>query len=139
MKVLADRLKILFVDENQNDSKLFLNFAREKFPHWQVDHIDSIDKSKEFLATKPELDVMFVSLDQDPQTALDVLKEFKPVVSSVALSSEVDEDLAQRALEAGAYDFVVKEESNVALVAPMVKKILYRIDQKKQMAELQEN
>jgi diguanylate cyclase (GGDEF)-like protein len=135
--VPAERLKILLVEDNPGDARLFNEALNEAHaPDFELIHCASLAQALERLpAAQP--DVIVVDLGLPDAFGIDVVRRTRmgaPAVPVVVLTSRTDEALGLQALHEGAQDYLIKGELDPRL---LTRALRYAIERQRMQAALQ--
>ena len=115
-------LRILFVEDSDDDAELMLRRLRGAGLEPQWDRVDGEEALKAALLAE-DWDIALVDFNlpgfSGPQ-ALATVAQLAPDVPSITVSGAIDEDTAVATLTGGAVDYVLKD--NLARLAPAVRR-----------------
>lgn len=122
-------INILLVEDNPADARLVAEMLKEaKGIRFHVDKTDSLSAAIEALSNKP-FDIVLLDLSLPDSMGLDTFTRIRshpsqiPVIVFTGLH---DEDLAVKAVRAGAQDYLVKGEADTALLARAIRYAIER-------------
>jgi two-component system, cell cycle sensor histidine kinase and response regulator CckA len=106
-----DGIRVLLVEDNPGDARLFLELIRETGAgQLKIDHVTRLQSALDYL-NHERCDVMLLDLslpDEQGLTTLNRAHTHMPNVPIVVLTGLDDEGLAVKAVRAGAQDYLVK-------------------------------
>ncbi|MEI7770852.1 MAG: HD domain-containing phosphohydrolase [Chloroflexales bacterium] len=116
--------KILLIEDNPGDRRLILevlyeiNALAQASAQYQLATADRLDRGMEALAAvQPDLILLDLSLpDSSGLATVVALVEAAPDISVIVLTGLDDEELAIKALQSGAQDYLVKSEISAGLL-----------------------
>ncbi|MCW3109512.1 MAG: hybrid sensor histidine kinase/response regulator [Segetibacter sp.] len=123
-------LQILVIEDNPGDFILVNEYLEEAFPKATIFHADTLKKGIEFLE-KGNIDVILLDLtlpDGMSISSFHTINSKFPQVPVIILTGLGDTQIALESLKVGAQDFIVKDDSNPAVLA---KSINYGIERSK--------
>ena len=132
-------LKILFVEDSQDDAELMLRRLRDAGYEPQWERVQAADTVREALAAGP-WQVALVDYNMPGFggiEALKVLAEAAPDLPAITVSGDISEETAVETLGAGAVDYVLKH--NLTRLAPAVTRAVDGADLRRQHREAAES
>ncbi|GEO08399.1 ATP-binding protein [Segetibacter aerophilus] len=123
-------LQILVIEDNPGDYLLVSEYLEESFPTAHIFHGDTLKKGIGFLE-KENIDVILLDLtlpDGMGISSFHTINSRFPQVPVIILTGLGDTEVALEILKVGAQDFIVKDDSNPAVLA---KSINYGIERSK--------
>jgi two-component system cell cycle response regulator len=118
--VSAEGLKVLLVEDNPGDVRLFQEALKEAHASsFSLSHCSSLTQALDQLAKAPQ-DVVVVDLGLPDACGIDVVQRARmtaPGVPLVVLTSRIDEALGVQALHEGAQDYLIKGELDPHLLS----------------------
>ncbi len=132
-------IRALLIEDNPGDARLIREMLREAGRHESVDlaHADRLASGLEHIA-QAEIDVMLLDLSLPDSSGLATFESAHaaaPGVPIVVLSGLDDEDLAVRAVYAGAQDYLVKGQVDGGTI---LRSVRYAIERQRLEAARQE-
>jgi diguanylate cyclase (GGDEF)-like protein len=126
----GNRLQILLVEDNPADARLIREFLKDvRAMRFEVTHAPRLEDAVRALGEKP-FDAVLLDLGLPDARGLEALapvNTLAPELPIVVLSGNQDEDIAARAVRAGAQDYLVKGEIDARLLA---RSIRYAVERK---------
>ena len=123
-------IKILLVEDNPRDAHLVKEMLADADTiQFELAHIDQLSKALEYLS-KASFDIILLDLSLPDRHGLDTVIQIRnasPTVPIVVMSGLGDEELAIKAVQEGAQDYLVKGEVESNL---LVRSIRYAIERK---------
>jgi PAS domain S-box-containing protein len=130
--------QVLLVEDNPGDARLIQeSLCEASGAVFEVRHADRLDSALETLAAG-DTDVVLLDLSLPDANGLDTLvraHDAAPGVPIVVLTGLDDEELAMRAVQEGAQDYLIKGVES----APLARAIRYAIDRKQIEGELRQS
>jgi signal transduction histidine kinase len=127
------KLHILMIEDNPVDQTAFKSFIRAGKLDYVLDIAPSVEKARQLLAGC-NYDAVVTDYFLDDGTAFDLMDELKglPVIFT---ASTGDEEIAIKALEAGAAEYLIKDfERNYLKIIPLsIKKAISKIRTEKEL------
>ncbi|WP_306352919.1 PAS domain S-box protein [Flavobacterium sp. '19STA2R22 D10 B1'] len=130
-------LKILIIENNNDDFFLIKDYLIEEFSNPIIHRTHHFDETKAFLNTKPELDIILLDLATPDNDEIAIISEMMQIASSIPiiiLTNINNKELSINSLSLGIYDYLLKEEINSH---QLFKSICYSIERKKIIDQLQ--
>lgn len=128
---MLDEITLLLVEDNRGDARLVqLALAEWRAPHFRIDHLERLDAAIDALA-RSRYDAVLLDLSLPDSHGLETVSRLTvaaPTVPIVVLSGHHDEQLAFRAVQHGAQDYLVKGQGDGAALARVVR---YAIERKR--------
>ncbi len=125
---MNNELRVLVVEDDQDQSALLKRHLEKSFNSVQVDQVTSLKSAIATLQGQCH-DLVFSDLKITDSSGLDTVRGLVADAGDipiVVLSGNSDEDLAVRALQLGAQDYLLKEEQSVRTVRRVVRYALER-------------
>jgi DNA-binding response OmpR family regulator len=126
-------VRVLLIEDNPGDAGLVRSMFCAADVPFMLDQADSLTAGIEHLRQRPT-DVVLLDLGLPESTGLDTVRRLFAqgieVPALVVLSGVADEDMALRALHAGAQDYLVKGEVDGPAIARSVRFAMSRIQAK---------
>ena len=125
---MNNELRVLVVEDDQDQSALLKRHLEKSFNSVQVDQVTSLKSAIATLQGQCH-DLVFSDLKITDSSGLDTVRGLVADAGDipiVILSGNSDEDLAVRALQLGAQDYLLKEEQSVRTVRRVVRYALER-------------
>jgi PAS domain S-box-containing protein/putative nucleotidyltransferase with HDIG domain len=126
----ARRIKLLLVEDNPGDARLLQEYLREdERVQFELEHVERLGACLESLA-REEPHVILVDLGLPDSQGLDTftkIHEQAPDVPIVVMTGLKDSDQALVAVQAGAQDYLVKDEAGAGV---LVRALQYAIQRK---------
>jgi PAS domain S-box-containing protein len=101
-------LKLLLVEDDAVDRMAFERFVKRTGLPYEYTFADSVSGAREALASD-EFDVILLDYNLGDGTAFDVL-DLEPDAPTILITGANQIDLAVKAMKAGAYDYLVKDQ-----------------------------
>jgi PAS domain S-box-containing protein len=123
-------LNVLVVEDNAGDLFLVKEYLSESLPDAVIYHADSLSVAFEYLE-KNQIDVILLDLSLPDSHGLSTFQQINikaSLLPIIVLTGIGDTELALETVKYGAQDYIVKDESNHALLAKSIK---YSIERKK--------
>lgn len=133
-----EALQILVIEDNPGDFILVNEYLEETFPKATIYHGDTLKKGIEFLE-KEHIDVILLDLtlpDGMGISSFHTINSKFPQVPVIILTGLGATEIALESLKVGAQDFIVKDDSNPAVLA---KSIQYGIERSKIYEDLKKS
>lgn len=106
-------LKILLIEDNPGDARLVHEMLKQRAnPHYRLTHVESLRQGLDLINQEP-FDITLLDLnlpDSQGLATLHRLCQVIPRTAIVVLTGMADDELAIQAIQAGAQDYLVKEE-----------------------------
>jgi len=137
--MLTEIITILLVEDNSGDPCLVREILQdiEAF-QFQLIHVSNLADALTYLAAKTSISVILLDLSLPDAQGLDPVTQVllaSPDIPVVVLSSIGDEAIALQALQKGAQDYLVKGDTDAAL---LVRSIRYAIERQQMQQRLQQ-
>lgn len=109
--VMIKNIKILLIDNNQNDIKLITREIINNFKDAKIVNVNNRnDFDKEIRSFQPHLVITEINLPEfDCLKALKITHELYPFLPFIILTNSINEDIILKCLNAGAYDYILKK------------------------------
>ncbi|MCW3080441.1 ATP-binding protein [Segetibacter sp.] len=134
----SSALQILVIEDNPGDYLLVNEYLEEAFPNAAVFHGDTLQKGIGFLE-KEKIDIILLDLSLPDGMGISSFHSINssfPRVPVIILTGLGDTEIALEILKVGAQDFIVKDDSNAAVLA---KSINYGIERSKILERLKKS
>lgn len=136
------RILILLVEDDEVDSKLVVRALQKRRAHFRVTTARSLLEAGQFLNdTHPDLIIADQALTDGEGIELLARDDVHRRVPVVMLTGRGDEDLAVKAMKAGAVDYVVKSRATMLNMVSLVERALrtwqYIVDRQRAESALQ--
>ena len=132
------RIKVLLIEDNPGDARLIKEMLSEDSPTvFELVHADQLSKGFEYLE-HDSVDIILLDLGLPDSQGIDTLHALLskahqiPIIVQTGLT---DEELAIKAVKAGAQDYLIKGQIDSRLLS---RSIRYAIERKKMTEELRE-
>src|SRR4030043_487861 len=129
-------IKILLFEDNPGDARLFSETIKNiPSQHYEIIHVNSLSAGLSALGNKT-VDIILLDLGLPDSQHLDTLIKLKSQVLKVPiviLTGNDDEEIALRAVQQGAQDYLVKQKINADVLSRV---IFYSIERQKLQDEL---
>ena len=129
-------IKILLFEDNLGDARLFAETIKEiPSQHYEIIHVNSLSEGLTVLGNKTA-DIILLDLGLPDSQHLDTLIKVRSQVLGVPiviLTGNDDEEIALRAVQQGAQDYLVKQKINADVLSRV---ICYSIERQKLQDEL---
>ncbi|NDJ16873.1 response regulator [Myxacorys almedinensis] len=116
----AETFHILLVEANEDDANLLRRvFFRAGRDLWNVVQVEQLEEAIELVFESSccfKFDAVLLDLDLSDSTGLATLTRFRaeiPDLPVIILTTLDDDDLAVRAIQAGAQDYLLKDETTI--------------------------
>lgn len=114
----SNTLKILLIEDNPGDARLVQEMLKQEAnPEYRLTHAESLSQGLD-LMTQDQFDITLLDLnlpDSQGLTTLQRLYQIRPTTAVVVLTGMADDELGIQAIQAGAQDYLVKEEISSSL------------------------
>jgi two-component system cell cycle sensor histidine kinase/response regulator CckA len=118
---VASELHLLLIEDNASDADLFLEHLDDVHdPRLRISHVTSLEQALARLAQTRDIDLIVLDLilpDAEGIVPIERIHRVAPRIPIVVLSGIADEELGQRAIQAGAQDFLHKNDFHAASLA----------------------
>ncbi|HWN69893.1 MAG TPA: response regulator [Haliangium sp.] len=118
---VASELHLLLIEDNASDADLFLELLDDVHgQRLRISHVTSLEQALGRLAQAHDVDLIVLDLilpDAEGIVPIERIHRVAPRVPIVVLSGIADEELGQRAIQAGAQDFLHKNDLHAASLA----------------------
>ena len=132
------RIKVLLIEDNPGDARLIQEMLSEDGHHvFELVHADQLSKGFECLE-RGSVDVILLDLGLPDSQGIDTLNALlskAQQISIIVQTGLADEELAIKAVKAGAQDYLIKGQIDSRLLS---RSIRYAIERKKMTEELRE-
>ncbi len=132
-----ETLKALLIEDNSGDARLLKEtFARVYSPLFEITHVESLNAGLQHLAWD-DFDVVFLDLSLPDASGIETLLQVQAVAPNLpilVLTGIDDEELAVKAMQKGAQDYLVKGKVDKDL---LVRATRYAIERKRAEVERQ--
>ena len=120
-------LQLLFVEDNRIDQTMFTRFVKQEQIPYAYTIAESVHGAEQILASEQHFDIAILDYMLGDGTAFDLLGRLQNI-PTIIITGIGDEEIAVRAMKAGAYDYLIKDlEGNYLKTLPVtVEKALYR-------------
>lgn len=120
MKLLAKKLNILLVDDNKHFLQA-LKYMVEESSREKIDKIYQASNGQEALniLKKQHVDVVFMDIEMPEMNGIETTKkatEFNRFLTIIALSFHQEMEYVMQMLEAGARNYIIKEDINTETI-----------------------
>jgi signal transduction histidine kinase len=138
MRTIAERLRVLLIEDNLADARLTRELLNEASPGgFDLVHAPTLTQGLEYLADS-EFDTVLLDLSLVDAQGLDTVRRLRfdqPRVPIIVVSGLDDEGVAIEALHNGAQDYLVKGQGDGHLIARATR---YAIERKRTELQLME-
>lgn len=132
-----ERVKVLLIEDSPSDAKILkVTFSRVFSPIFEITHVESLNAGLQHLAWD-EFDVVFLDLSLPDASGIETLLQVQavgPNLPILVLTGIDDQDLAVKAMQKGAQDYLVKGKVDQDL---LVRATRYAIERKRTEVERQ--
>lgn len=128
-----EEIKILIVEDNP-DHALLAQEALEKQPLWSVDVADSVESAVKLIKNE-NYRVVLTDYRLPDGNGIDLINVDK-CCPFVVMTSQGNEKIAVRALQKGAYDYVVKDKLFYELLSSVISKAIEKYDADQELIRL---
>lgn len=120
-------IKLLFVEDNRIDQAMFTRFVKQEQLSYNYTIAGSVREAEQILASQQQFDIAILDYMLGDGTAFDLFEKLQNI-PTIIITGIGDEEIAVRAMKAGAYDYLIKDfEGNYLKTLPVtVEKALYR-------------
>ncbi len=129
-------IEILLFEDNPGDARLFTETLKDiPSQHYEIIHVHSLSEGLTLLGNKT-VDIILLDLGLPDSQHLDTLTKLKSQVLGVPiviLTGNDDEEIALRAVQQGAQDYLVKQKINADVLSRVIR---YSIERQKLQDEL---
>ena len=140
MKTVRNELRALIVEDNPGDFALVEEFLLEQIPETEIVHAKNCKEARGALCVfDKSFDVILLDLSLPDKTGISLIKEIVELSKGmpvIVLTGYTDVAFGVNSLALGVSDYILKEELNPTL---LLKSILYSIERKKKIAELEDS
>ena len=112
-------LGVLLIEDNPGDARLIAEYVREHNPQWALHSVSSLSDAQIYLRTQ-KADLIFLDLSLPDGLGIDSVHRIlvcAPGVPVIVLTGLEDTYVATQAVQAGAQDYLNKNELNAKLLA----------------------
>jgi len=130
-------VKILLVEDNPGDARLFQEMLAEAETPFSIKHVRKLSEAVEALG-RGEIDVVMCDLtlpDSHGMETFDKLHEVAPQVPVIVMSGMDDEALAVKTVERGAQDYLVKGHADMHGLVRSIRYALKRVAAERELEE----
>ncbi|MCB0162700.1 MAG: response regulator [Anaerolineae bacterium] len=131
-------LKILLVEDNPGDARLVQEMLKQRFnPQYRLTHVESLSQGLD-LINQEKFDITLLDLnlpDSQGLSTLHRLCQVMPPTAVVVLTGMTDDELGIQAIQAGAQDYLVKEEITTSVFTRFLR---YAIERNHLLNKLQQ-
>jgi len=132
-----EKIRVLLIEDNPGDARLLKEtFARVYSPLFEITHVDCLNVGLQHLV-RENFDVVFLDLSLPDASGIETLMQVQAVAPNrpiMVMTGIDDEELAVRALQKGAQDYLVKGKVDKDL---LVRATRYAIERKRTEVERQ--
>jgi response regulator RpfG family c-di-GMP phosphodiesterase len=136
MEMNDKRIKVLLIEDNPGDARLIQEMLSEDSHHvFELVHANQLSKGFECLE-QSSVDVILLDLGLPDSQGIDTLNALlskTQQISIIVQTGLADEELALKAVKAGAQDYLIKGQIDSRLLS---RSIRYAIERKKMTEEL---
>jgi two-component system cell cycle sensor histidine kinase/response regulator CckA len=140
---VASELHLLLIEDDTNDADLFLEHLHDvPGPRLRISHVTSLEEALIRLARVQDIDLIVLDLllpDAQGLAPIERIHRAAPRIPIVVLSGIADDELGQRAIQAGAQDFLHKNDLHAASLARSLRHATERARLQDQFRALVEN
>ncbi|MEP6748168.1 MAG: response regulator [Bacteroidota bacterium] len=133
-------LRILIVEDNPGDFILEQNYLMKKIAHPAIVHANSFNKASAILTDeKMEFDVILMDLNLPDKSGHQLVTEILKITAScpvIMLTGFADVEFSISSISQGISDYLLKDDLNAS---SLYKSIVYCMERRKQLLELQES
>ena len=116
----AEKLTVLVIEDNLGDFVLVEDYLEEKFKKVEIVHFTDFSHSIEYLnKNKEEVDVILLDLNLPDLQGIELINsilDYNFGIPIIILTGYSDLGMAQKSLQIGVYDYLVKDDLNPALL-----------------------
>jgi DNA-binding NarL/FixJ family response regulator len=132
-----ENIKVLLIEDNPSDAQILQEVLSQVFsPVFDITHVDSLNDGLQHLAWE-DFDVVFLDLSLPDGSGVEILLQVQAVAPHrpiLVMTGLDDEDIAVKAMQKGAQDYLVKGKVDQEV---LVRAIRYSIERKKTEVERQ--
>jgi PAS domain S-box-containing protein len=132
-------IRILLVEDNPGDARLVeILLSEVAAPRFGITHVERLDEAIEHLG-KAEFDVILLDLSLPDSGGLETVsrtQEAAPRTPLVVLSGQDDQEIALRALQQGAQDYLIKGKGSGDTIARVIR---YSIERERTEEKLRQS
>jgi signal transduction histidine kinase len=132
-----ENIRVLLIEDSLNDAQLLQDLLSRVFsPVFEITHVDSLNDGLQHLAWE-DFDVVFLDLSLPDGSGVEILLQVQAVAPNrpiLVMTGVDDEDIAVKAMQKGAQDYLVKGKVDQEV---LVRAIRYSIERKKTEVERQ--
>jgi len=129
-------IKILCVEDNPGDVRLIKELlADDASKKYEITNVESLDKL-DLRQMEASFDLVLLDLSLADSSGIDTFERMKAILPEtpiIVLTGQTDETLAEKTIQLGAQDYLVKDTINSALLTRSVR---YAIDRHQLSVEL---
>lgn len=120
-------IHLLFVEDDHIDQMMFKRFVRQEQLPYTYKIAGSVYDAEHVLAANQRFDIVILDYMLGDGTAFDVLEKIRNI-PTIIVTGTGDEEIAVKAMKAGAYDYLIKDlDGNYLKTLPVtVEKALHR-------------
>lgn len=116
----AEKLTVLVIEDNLGDFVLVEDYLEEKFKKVEIVHFTDFSHSIEYLnKNKEEVDVILLDLNLPDLQGIELINsilDYNFGIPIIILTGYSDLGMAQKSLQIGVYDYLVKDDLNPAIL-----------------------
>ncbi len=101
-------IKLLFVEDNKTDQMMFQRFVKKEQITYDYSIKNSFSSAKQAIE-KSDFDIILTDYDLGDGTAFDLFKSIPEDIPTIIITGTGTEDLAVKAMKAGATDYLIKD------------------------------
>jgi len=132
-----ENIRVLLIEDSPSDAQILQDALSQVFsPVFDITHVDSLNDGLQHLAWE-DFDVVFLDLSLPDGSGVEILLQVQAVAPNrpiLVMTGLDDEDIAVRAMQKGAQDYLVKGKVDQEV---LVRAIRYSIERKKTEVERQ--
>ncbi len=128
------KLPLFVIEDDPVYCEMVSDFIKDRYKRFRIHQFSNGEDAIGALHLKPKIIILDYFLDKknpDAMNGLDVLKEIHnrmPDMRTVILSAQDDINVSVNMMKYGAYDYVVKNETDVYRIQNILNRILTMID-----------
>ncbi len=134
---MKQNTKILLIEDTETDARLIREYLGSgEIDHYQIENAKRLSEGLAFLKDN-HFDVILLDLSLPDSAGIDTVKKvtsFSPAIPIIVLTGMKDEQIAIQSVQAGAQDYLVKDQLNSEL---LIRSINYAIERYHLRSELE--
>ena len=134
---MKEKIDILLIDDNKMDQALILETLRDSDLNFELTTVDNYEDFLQLIKNN-KFDLILSDINIRGVSGLDILQLVKAKVPDLPLifvTGTGTEEIAAEAIKQGAYDYVLKVRKHIAKLPIIVKTVLLKVENEKQLTE----